>query len=64
MKLKTKKAASKRFKISGSGKILRKKSGMRHLLEHKKANRKRQKRRQAGISFSDIKKVKKMLPGL
>ena len=34
-KQKTHSGAKKRFKVSGSGKILRQKAGRRHLLEHK-----------------------------
>ena len=34
-KSKSHSGASKRFKVSGSGKILRQKAGRRHLLEHK-----------------------------
>ena len=34
-KMKTHSGTAKRFKVSGSGKILRQKAGRRHLLEHK-----------------------------
>ncbi|CAO0833715.1 hypothetical protein SMICM17S_06740 [Streptomyces microflavus] len=34
-KNKTHSGASKRFKITGSGKVLRERAGKRHLLEHK-----------------------------
>ena len=34
-KSKTHSGTAKRFKVSGSGKILRQKAGRRHLLEHK-----------------------------
>ncbi len=41
MKLKTHSGASKRFKLTGSGKVLRRQSGKRHLLGHKSSKRKR-----------------------
>lgn len=41
MKLKTHKGASKRFSKTGSGKIVRRKAGKRHLLTHKKHDHKR-----------------------
>lgn len=60
-KVKTNSSAKKRFKVSGSGKIMRKKAGKRHLLGHKT---KVQKTRLAGkteIHKSDEPRVKKML---
>jgi large subunit ribosomal protein L35 len=41
MKMKTHKGASKRFAKTGSGKIVRRKAGKRHLLSHKARDRKR-----------------------
>jgi large subunit ribosomal protein L35 len=41
MKVKTHKGASKRFARTGTGKIVRRKAGKRHLLTHKKRDRKR-----------------------
>ena len=63
-KIKTKSAASKRIKVTGSGKLKRYSSGMRHLLEHKSSNKKRNKRGTLTIAKSDERKVKKMLPGV
>ena len=40
-KAKTRKAVAKRFKVTGSGKVLRRKQGKRHLLQKKSRNRKR-----------------------
>jgi large subunit ribosomal protein L35 len=37
---KTRKAVAKRFKITGTGKILRRKKGKRHLLQNKSRSRK------------------------
>lgn len=41
MKVKTHKGASKRFAKTGTGKIVRRKAGKRHLLSHKARDRKR-----------------------
>ncbi len=41
MKMKTHKGASKRFSRTGSGKIVRRKAGKRHLLSHKGSTHKR-----------------------
>ena len=40
-KAKTRKSVAKRFKVTGSGKILRRKQGKRHLLQCKNRKRKR-----------------------
>ena len=61
---KTNKAASKRFKITGTGKVVRRKSGMRHLLEHESSKTKRNKRKDFEVSPSDMAKLKQLLPGL
>ena len=41
-KLKSNKSARKRFRITGTGKVLRKQAGKRHLQSHKTGKRKRQ----------------------
>lgn len=41
VKMKPKKAAKARFKVTGTGKILRNRPGKRHLLSKKSSNRKR-----------------------
>lgn len=61
-KLKTKKAAAKRFKITGSGKVVRNSSGKRHLLGGKSSKLKRNKRGDFQVSASDMAKVKACLP--
>ena len=63
-KLKTKKAAKKRFTVTGSGKIKHYKTGRRHLLEHKSSSLIRSKRFKTGVSSSDMKKIKALLPGV
>ena len=62
-KVKTRKAAAKRFKITGTGKILRNTAYKRHLLEHKSPTSKRQKRGAVEVDKTDIARIKSMLPG-
>lgn len=63
-KLKTKKSAAKRFRVSGSGKkIMRRKAFKNHLLERKSKERTR--RRLSNIAVvheSDEKNVRLMMP--
>ena len=60
-KNKTHSGASKRFKITGSGKVLRERAGKRHLLEHKSSRRKRRLSGDLVVSAADVKKIKKLL---
>lgn len=62
LKQKNKKSASKRFKITGTGKVLYQKSGKRHLLEHKSPVNKRNKNKPGQVTGSDIDKIHEMLP--
>lgn len=60
-KMKTNSSAKKRFKVTGSGKIMRRKAYKRHLLGHKT---KKQKNRLAGLTEvykGDEPRVKRML---
>ena len=61
-KMKTNKAAAKRFKISKNGKILRPKSGARHLLTHKSAKRKKRLRKETVIATTLEHRVRHLLP--
>lgn len=63
-KLKTRKSAAKRFKKTGSGKIVRRKAFKNHLLEHKSTKRKRDLSRKAVISETDQERVELMMPYL
>jgi large subunit ribosomal protein L35 len=60
-KMKTHSGTAKRFKITGSGKVMRLRANHRHLLEHKSS---RVTRRLAGavqVSKSDVREIKKLL---
>ena len=55
--------ASKRFRRTGTGKIVRQKAGRRHLLEHKSTKRTRRLDGRTTVSANDTKRVKKLLNG-
>ncbi len=60
-KMKSKSSAKKRFSITGSGKIKRKKAFKRHLLTKKETKQKRNLRFATTVSKVDEKSAKKML---
>jgi large subunit ribosomal protein L35 len=60
-KNKTHSGASKRFKVTGSGKIMRERAGRRHLLEHKPSSKTRRLAGTVELAKSDTKKIKKLL---
>ncbi|MBP0459891.1 MULTISPECIES: 50S ribosomal protein L35 [Streptomyces] len=60
-KNKTHKGASKRFKVTGSGKVLRERAGKRHLMEHKSSRVTRRLSGNAEMAPADTKKIKKLL---
>jgi len=63
-KLKTKKAAAKRFSGTGTGKIKKMKSNKTHILGKKSPKRKRNLRKSNLVNKANIKSVKQMLPYL
>ncbi len=60
-KLKTNKAAAKRFKRTGSGKIKRRRAYRAHILTKKATKRKVQLRANVEVDKSDLKSVERML---
>ena len=62
-KQKTSRAAKKRFKLTGAGKILRRRAMQSHLLEKKSAKRKRSFRRPVEVSGRDAREVVRLLGG-
>jgi large subunit ribosomal protein L35 len=60
-KMKTRKAAAKRFTITASGKIKRKRKGLRHILEKRSPKNKRQLKRTGYVDKADTSRVKRML---
>lgn len=62
-KLKTKKSVAKRFKITGTGKVMHYGAGGSHLLAKKTSKRKRRIKRTSVLkNKGDIKTVKRLLP--
>ncbi len=61
-KMKTKSAAKKRFKITGTGKVTHTSAFKRHILTSKSSKRKRHMRGNLIVSPGDAVKVKRMLP--
>jgi large subunit ribosomal protein L35 len=61
-KLKTNKSASKRLKITGTGKVMRRKGGNRHLLTTKNAGRKRNLTGAVEIDKTNLKNIKRIIP--
>lgn len=62
-KMKTHSGAAKRFKKTGTGKIVRQKANKQHILTKKRTKRKRGLRQDTLISAADTSRVKRMLPG-
>ncbi len=60
-KMKTDKGAAKRFKITGSGKIMREKAFRSHLLEKKSSKRTRRLAGSTQVNKSDERAVRRML---
>ena len=62
--MKTSRAAAKRFKVTGSGKLKRNKAYKRHILTKKSAKTKRNLRKPAMVDSTNVKTMKKILPYL
>ena len=63
-KVKTKKAAAKRFKMTGTGKLKRMKAYKSHILTKKSQKRKRNLRKSIITDATNVKSMKKILPYL
>ena len=61
-KMKTNRAAAKRFKVSASGKVRRRHAGMRHILTSKPPKRKRQLRRGTAAAAANMRALRRLLP--
>jgi len=59
---KTRKSVSKRFKITGSGRIIRRRQGKRHLLQNKNRKRKRSLGKGVLVHKTDEAAVKANMP--
>ena len=63
-KVKTKRAAAKRFKMTGSGQLKRMKVYKSHILTKKTAKRKRNLRQATMTDATNVKTMKKIMPYL
>ncbi len=61
-KMKTRKSAAKRYRVTGTGKVKYKKQGSRHILTKKTTKRKRNLRHSGVLSDPETKKARIMLP--
>jgi large subunit ribosomal protein L35 len=61
-KMKTKKAAAKRYHMTGGGKVTYKKQGLRHILTKKGAKQRRRLRLGATLSPVETKRVRQLMP--
>ena len=61
-KIKTNRAAAKRFKVTGTGKLKRSKAYKRHILTKKTTKTKRNLRKAAIVDSTNVKAMKKILP--
>ena len=60
-KNKTHSGAKKRFRVTGSGKLMREQANKRHLLEVKSSRRKRRLSQDQVLDPSNVREVKKLL---
>jgi large subunit ribosomal protein L35 len=60
--IKTRKSVAKRFKITGTGKVLRRGAGRRHLLQGKSSKRRRSLRKAALVGATDMYRITQNLP--
>ena len=63
-KIKTNRAAAKRFKATGTGKLKRNKAYKSHILTKKSTKRKRNLRKATVVDSTNLKNIKKALPYL
>ncbi|HUF61620.1 MAG TPA: 50S ribosomal protein L35 [Verrucomicrobiales bacterium] len=59
---KTRKAVSKRFKVTGTGLLVRNKPGRRHLLQCKNRKRKRNLRKSVVVAAVDAPRIRASMP--
>jgi large subunit ribosomal protein L35 len=59
--MKTHSGAKKRFRVTGTGKLMHRRTNRNHLLEHKPSTRTRRLANEQVLSPADTKKAKKLL---
>ncbi|MEX2148067.1 MAG: 50S ribosomal protein L35 [Candidatus Rokuibacteriota bacterium] len=63
-KMKTKRAAAKRLKVTGTGKLKRRSGWKSHLLEGKEPKRRRRLRKAGLVAKADVPRLKILVPYL
>ena len=61
-KFKTKRAAAKRFKLTGTGKLVRNHANKSHILNKKTTKRKRGLRQTVVADTTNVKQIKRLIP--
>jgi len=60
-KMKTHSGAGKRFRLTGSGKVMRRRANRSHLFEHKPSRRTRRLSGDVPLAGSDVREIRKLL---
>lgn len=60
-KMKTHSGTAKRFRVTATGKVMRRSANKNHLLEHKSSRRKRRLTDESVISPADNRRIKRLL---
>ncbi len=60
-KMKSHRGAAKRFKLTGTGKLTRRKANMNHILEKKPSKRTRRLKREAEVTGGDKARIERLL---
>jgi large subunit ribosomal protein L35 len=60
-KMKAHSGASKRFRVTANGKIMRRRANRNHLLEHKPSTRTRRLYNEVELSDADVKRMRRLL---
>ena len=63
-KIRTHKATQKRFRVTSTGKVMRRKAFKSHMLEHKSSKNKRIKNIQQAVHAADRRSVRRLAPYL
>jgi len=63
-KMKTKKAAAKRFTVTGTGKIMHRSSGKGHLMMKKSSSRRRSLNVETTVPTGDRRRIRRMVYGI
>ena len=61
-KMKTKRAAAQRYKVTGTGKVMRMQANKSHILNKKTRKRKRNLRKQSELDQTNLNTVRKLIP--